>query len=392
MLRSQSTLSTPRSSNSEGYYQNLRTVSDLPDKLEDIAESTSGSSQQGPPTGTTLHIQASKGSHGSSHAISVALMASPNEFDVSDKDVDTTGRRHSSTLNAATQQSEQANRPLVSNAMYTATDRQRAADARSLHHEFGRDSGDYIGAHGSAGGDSSAGIIERRANRPASLTIASHDEAAAEVSLNSADTPPSPLIQVDDPLLAKSLRFAASPKSEGDSVPLLASLAHGLDQPASAPMTKRADSSLAPQALEAAVVTTTPTHSLTRTSAAAVAPLVCEENVSALPNAQHASPHSPAHASSTAANTTTNSPKVDTTPELPGSDGDASAGRVVSKTRLRIRDKMALFNRAKQKAKSKLLGISERLVDDDAEKATDRQSRSLLDALPVANEDKADIV
>ncbi|KAJ2451009.1 response regulator [Coemansia sp. RSA 2336] len=155
-------------------------------------------------------------------------------------------------------------------------------------------------------------------------------------------TPPSPLIDVGSSL-AKTLRGASSTRDEISEISGLSSsgVPASSGNPASVRSSHISEFSLDATSLlssesSALVVTAEPIVKATSTSEA---------------------DHAPAEAS----------------PRTSGDMGD----RGLSRTRSRIRDKMALFNRAKQRARNKLLGISE-TASDDALAAEAKQSAAEL--------------
>ncbi|KAJ2850954.1 response regulator [Coemansia brasiliensis] len=149
-------------------------------------------------------------------------------------------------------------------------------------------------------------------------------------------TPPSPLIEVGSSL-AKTLRGASTPRDEISEISALSSSGVPVSSgnPASVRSSHISDFSLDATSLlssESSVLVVT-AEPITQTT----------QKLGATARASEADDMA-----------------NDTSPRTSGDMGD----RGLSRTRSRIRDKMALFNRAKQRARNKLLGISEAASDD----------------------------
>ncbi|KAJ1751928.1 response regulator [Coemansia sp. RSA 989] len=154
-------------------------------------------------------------------------------------------------------------------------------------------------------------------------------KASTNTESSSLQTPPSPLIDVG-PSLAKTLRGTSSPRDEISEISGLSS--SGVPASSGNPTSVRS-SHISDFSLDA-------TSLLSSESSALV---VTAEPIMKATGASEADDGANG-----------------TSPRTSGDMGD----RGLSRTRSRIRDKMALFNRAKQRARNKLLGISEAASDD----------------------------
>ncbi|KAJ2804074.1 hypothetical protein H4S07_004310, partial [Coemansia furcata] len=303
-------ISTPGSTNSEGLYVNLRTVSNMPRTADPVFGSMAGSGQQ------------------------ERLPPSPvAEVPDAESNFVTPSRRPVSMSDADLQLTAQAHRPPISsNSLSVSSGQQLISD---------------IGH--------TATNAERRGNIPEGLAIVPREgavitDAFENDSENLVGTPPSPLIQVDDPMLAKSLRCATSHRTDGETGATLAPL-----------LTFSKDSLVG---VSSAVEATDP--SPTQVPSRSEPPVVSHaaRDASASP-----SPATPSTLATVALPPALTLAVVSTTPTgvVAGSatlsitssrQSEEPASRLgVSKTRLRIRDKLASFNRVTQKAKNKL-GIS----------------------------------
>ncbi|KAJ1922654.1 response regulator [Coemansia sp. S17] len=303
-------ISTPGSTNSEGLYANLRTVSNIPRSADPAVGSMAGSGQQ------------------------ERLQPSPvNEVPDAESSFGAPSRRPVSMSDADVQLSAQINQPPTSsNSLSVSSGQQLMSDTGYT-----------------------ASNAERRGNIPDGLAIVPREGAATSGALENASetpvgTPPSPLIQVDDPMLAKSLRCATSQKPEIDGALTLAPPLLALGKDSIDGVWSAAESDPGPMQI------------LPRSESLVGSPSA--QNISASPG-----PSTPSSLATAALPPALTLAVVSTTPTgvVAGSatlsitpsrqSEDPASRRGISKTRSRIRDKMSLFNRAKQKAKSKFLGI-----------------------------------
>ncbi|KAJ2064546.1 response regulator [Coemansia sp. S146] len=338
-------ISTPGSTNSEGLYVNLRTVSNMPRSADPAVGSMMGSSQQErlPPSPVT-EVPDAESSFGAPSRRPVSM---------SDADVQLSAQIHRP--------------PTSSNSLSVSSGQQLISD---------------IGY--------SSSNAERRGNIPDGLAIVPREGATAPNTFendsgNPVGTPPSPLIQVDDPMLAKSLRCATSQKPESDGGPTPAPPLLTLGQDPIVGVSSAAESDSGPM------------QTLPRSESLVESPAA--RNVSASPG-----PSTPSALATVALPPALTLAVVSTTPTgvVAGSatlsitptrqSEEPASRRGVSKTRSRIRDKMALFNRAKQKAKSKFLGIgSEHSPEAGHSRSVTQTSTGLL-ALLKLNESPSSAV
>ncbi|KAJ2557417.1 hypothetical protein GGH95_005169, partial [Coemansia sp. RSA 1836] len=307
-------ISTPGSTNSEGLYVNLTTVSNLPRSADPAVGSMAGSNRQAL-AGAGVRTPGGEGIPAGEIAAAGSVFRTPS-------------RRRVSMSVADAQLSDLGPRPLLaaSNSLSVSSGQQAISDLRAQ-----------------------PGSVERRGNIPDSLAIVPREDAAANVATSPVGTPPSPLIQVDDPMLAKSLRCATSQRPDGDSVLNLALSVPGKDPLAGVLAAAETDSSSAQDAPSSDLPVAS---SATKHASASPGP----SSPSALTSAALPPSLTLAVVSTTPTGVVAGSATLSITPSRQSEE--PAPGRGVSKTRSRIRDKMALFNRAKQKAKSKFLGIS----------------------------------
>ncbi|KAJ1671010.1 response regulator, partial [Coemansia sp. RSA 25] len=307
-------ISTPGSTNSEGLYVNLTTVSNLPRSADPAVGSMAGSNRQAL-AGAGVRTPCGEGIPAGEIAAAGSVFRTPS-------------RRRVSMSVADAQLSDLGPRPLLaaSNSLSVSSGQQAISDLRAQ-----------------------PGSVERRGNIPDSLAIVPREDAAANVATSPVGTPPSPLIQVDDPMLAKSLRCATSQRPDGDSVLNLALSVPGKDPLAGVLAAAETDSSSAQDAPSSDLPVAS---SATKHASASPGP----SSPSALTSAALPPSLTLAVVSTTPTGVVAGSATLSITPSRQSEE--PAPGRGVSKTRSRIRDKMALFNRAKQKAKSKFLGIS----------------------------------
>ncbi|KAJ2747751.1 response regulator [Coemansia sp. BCRC 34301] len=305
-------LSTPGSTNSEGLYANVRTVSNMPRSADPTVGSMTRSTQQAP-AGADVRTPGTE-----------AVPA--GDAIAHDPGFGAPSRRRVSMPVADAQLPGEGYRPtLASNSLSVLSGQQAISDMCAQ-----------------------PGNVERRDAIPDSLAIVPREETAPEVATTPVGTPPSPLIQVDDPMLAKSLRCAASQRPEGDGGLSLALPMLGKDPLVDVLVEADTDSLSVPNpTLSDLPAESSPTKHA-RVSPGSSSPRALTSVV--LPPSLTL-----AVVSTTPTGVVAGSATLSITPSRQSEE--PASGRGVSKTRSRIRDKMALFNRAKQRAKSKFLGI-----------------------------------
>ncbi|KAJ2032131.1 hypothetical protein IWW57_000376, partial [Coemansia sp. S610] len=169
-------VSTPGSTNSEGLYVNLRTVSSIPRSADPAVGSMAGSGQQERyPLMPVAEVADAESSLG---------VSSRRPASMSDADLRLAGRIHRPPTSS--------NSPSVSSGQQAISEIGYATDNTG-----------------------------RRGNIPDGLAIVPREGASTPGAFeddpdNPVGTPPSPLIQVDDPMLAKSLRCATSQRLDSN--------------------------------------------------------------------------------------------------------------------------------------------------------------------------------
>ncbi|KAJ2729782.1 response regulator [Coemansia sp. BCRC 34962] len=296
-------VSTPGSMNSEGLYANLRTVSSMPRSADPAVGSMAGSGQ-----------------HERLPLLPVTEVAD------AESDIGVSNRRPVSMSDADLRLSARIHRPPTSsNSLSVSSGQQLISDV----------------------GYATDGT-KRRSNIPDGLAIVPREGASAPDALedgpeNPAGTPPSPLIQVDDPMLAKSLRCATSQRLDSnEGLPLTPLPALGMDPPVDEP---------SPMEAGTRPVQMSPPKEPPMESPAG-------RNASVLPSP--ATPNTLATAalppeltlavvSTTPAGAVAGSATLSITPSRQSEEPVSRVGS--SRTGLHIRDKIARFNRKTKKAR-----------------------------------------
>ncbi|KAJ1993381.1 response regulator [Coemansia spiralis] len=412
-----STMSTPHSINSDGLYNNLRTVDESPN----ISETQFSGFIEG---GNAVIGISSPGSDGSKsmalispanlkpHSISTAtamIPAGTYVIDTSNGVINGVSRlSHPSGSGIATQplpQQLQHFTALSSREASADFDKEalQKADASPQQSEFGV----IDKSPSNANGDDS--IPDWRNNRPASIAIGNAEDTRYSSSPGSAKTPPSPLIEVD-PTLAKSLKFAtATARSEAhkdDASLLPEELDTALQQVKQdeegfardnigSKVRSSSGSSRTTASREGRRISS-PAFLMHPSDKAAPCDSIHSDAVSTFTESsvsmashdkvlvdyekERRSSMTDSSAAIASENFPPESPvvpsKVSGEPsfELPRKSSEQVLDHGQSRTRSRIRDKMALFNRAKQMARNKLRGIHDQQSDLSLSKSATKES------------------
>lgn len=413
-----STLSTPHSVNSEGYYQNVHTVADSPSMpVNQITTIESGSSTHTrestekiqPPAvaidTSNIVVGDSKDSDKDDSAKSPII--SPDEF-ITNESARSKLSRNMSMSEKIAQLAMHPYQPHVSGARGKAAVRGKhhaktvsVAEITSMDAEFG--SGEPLSKLLDPDKDGEGGSTlssRRMGKRPVSLGLVLSSESSSNNNFidtppapppeperstpaTTANTPPSPLIEMDDPMFVKSLR-KATPSAQPETTKsknmasglnidfvLPASKDNDSNQPYSHPGTSPRGtisdgSTFDEHGIVKELAATVPATAPNTLNQAATMVMGGGSEDPAMDTVQSNSPVSAGGRFKTLPSTHTTSTPV--AGSLPTSSNTQESG--LTKTRMLLRDKMSMFNRAKQKAKNKLRAFGAEHVEESSGSST----------------------